>query len=172
MHGLRLKHYVWGWARDRTHPRIMRFTHSLFYPNHGVLRHLFESFPLLQIFTSCQGIRQLTLLNGLKPIIIPFGTRHKQEMAASSATDFPIYIHFLMKVRLTLMSSLHLSNHRGPHKPRQLSLSLTIIWTTSIYQTLPILVIWSIRKTLSSRKSKWKVQNSHSRSSDVYNSKS
>jgi dynactin complex subunit len=36
------------------------------------------------------------------------------------------------------------------------------MWTTSIYQTLPILGIWSIQKTLSSRRSKWKARNSHS----------
>jgi hypothetical protein len=64
----------------------MDFTHSLLYHNHGVLRHLFESFPLLQNFTPFQGIRQLTLLNGLKRIIIPIGTRHQREVAASSAT--------------------------------------------------------------------------------------
>ena len=81
------------------------------------------------------GIRQLTLLNGLKRIIILFGTRH-QRVAASSATYFPIYIHFLMKVHPTLMSSLQLGDHHRPHKPRQLSLSLTIIWTTPIHQTL------------------------------------
>ena len=114
-----------------------------------------------------QGIRQLTLLNGLKRVIIPFGTRHQRQVAASNVTYFLIYILFLVKVRLTSMSSLHLSNHRRPHKPQRLNLSLTKIWTTSIYQTLPIIGIWNIWKPPSSRRSKSKARSSHSRSNYV-----
>ena len=57
--------------------------HTLLYQNHGVLRHLFESFPLLQIFTPFQETRRFTLLIGLNRIMhqsIPFDTPRQREV--------------------------------------------------------------------------------------------